>query len=87
MVTRGGAAISIKTVVNKPIKFVGTGEKMEALDVFYPIQEGNFGMGDVVFSREHKNSLMKKKLEEFKIIKNEFGFDDFLTIQQVKRVI
>jgi signal recognition particle subunit SRP54 len=70
----GGAAISIKTVVNKPIKFVGTGEKMEALDVFYPIQEGNFGMGDVVFSREHKNSLMKKKLEEFKIAKKRIWF-------------
>jgi signal recognition particle subunit SRP54 len=76
--------------VNKPIKFVGTGEKMEALDVFYPIRmaERILGMGDVVsLVEEHKNSLMKK-LEEFKENRqNEFGFDDFLTqIQQVKKM-
>ena len=90
--TRGGAALSIKTVVNKPIKFIGTGEKMEALDVFYPDRMADriLGMGDVV-------SLVERAQEQFdqeearkiskKIAKNQFGFDDFLSqIQQVKKM-
>ena len=90
--TRGGAALSIKTVVNKPIKFIGTGEKMEALDVFYPERMADriLGMGDVV-------SLVERAQQQFdeeearkinkKIAKNHFGFDDFLTqIQQVKKM-
>ena len=90
--TRGGAALSIKSVVQKPIKFVGTGEKMEALDVFYPERMADriLGMGDVV-------SLVERAQEQFdqeqarkinkKIAKNQFGFDDFLNqIQQVKKM-
>tara|TARA_B110000902_G_scaffold14164_1_gene16834 strand:- start:365 stop:1693 length:1329 start_codon:yes stop_codon:yes gene_type:complete len=90
--TRGGAALSIKTVVQKPIKFIGTGEKMEALDVFYPDRMADriLGMGDVV-------SLVERAQEQFdqeearkinkKIAKNQFGFDDFLSqIQQVKKM-
>ena len=90
--TRGGAALSIKTVVNKPIKFIGTGEKMEALDVFYPERMADriLGMGDVV-------SLVERAQQQFdeeearkinkKIAKNQFGFDDFLSqIQQVKNM-
>ena len=90
--TRGGAGLSIKTVVNKPIKFIGTGEKMEALDVFYPERMADriLGMGDVV-------SLVERAQEQFdeeqarkiskKIAKNQFGFDDFLSqIQQVKKM-
>ncbi len=90
--TRGGAALSIKTVVQKPIKFIGTGEKMEALDVFYPdrLADRILGMGDVVslveraqdqFDQEEARKISKK------IAKNQFGFDDFLTqIQQVKKM-
>ena len=90
--TRGGAAISIKSVVNKPIKFIGTGEKMDAIDVFYPSRMADriLGMGDVV-------SLVERAQEQFdeeearkiqkKIAKNQFGFDDFLKqIQQVKKM-
>ncbi|MCM4168551.1 Signal recognition particle protein [Arenibacter antarcticus] len=90
--TRGGAAISIKSVVNKPIKFIGTGEKMDAIDVFYPARmaERILGMGDVV-------SLVERAQEQFdeeearkiqkKIAKNKFGFDDFLSqIQQIKKM-
>tara|TARA_B100001057_G_scaffold96932_1_gene93607 strand:- start:791 stop:2119 length:1329 start_codon:yes stop_codon:yes gene_type:complete len=90
--TRGGAALSIKSVVNKPIKFIGTGEKMEALDVFYPERMADriLGMGDVV-------SLVERAQEQFdqeqarkiskKVAKNQFGFDDFLSqIQQVKKM-
>ena len=90
--TRGGAALSIKTVVNKPIKFIGTGERMEALDVFYPERMADriLGMGDVV-------SLVERAQQQFdeaearkinkKIAKNQFGFDDFLSqIQQVKKM-
>ncbi|MDG1291019.1 MAG: signal recognition particle protein [Flavobacteriaceae bacterium] len=90
--TRGGAALSIKSVINKPIKFIGTGEKMEALDVFYPERMADriLGMGDVV-------SLVERAQEQFdqeqarkiskKIAKNQFGFDDFLSqIQQVKKM-
>ena len=90
--TRGGAAISIKTVVNKPIKFVGTGEKMDAIDVFYPerMAERILGMGDVVSlvekAQEHYDEEEARKIQK-KIAKNEFGFDDFLSqIQQVKKM-
>ena len=90
--TRGGAALSIKAVVQKPIKFIGTGEKIEALDVFYPDRMADriLGMGDVV-------SLVERAQEQFdeeqarkiskKIAKNQFGFDDFISqIQQVKKM-
>ena len=90
--TRGGAALSIKTIVDKPIKFVGTGEKMEAIDVFYPerMAERILGMGDVVSlverAQEQFDEEEARKLQK-KIAKNEFGFDDFLTqIQQVKKM-
>lgn len=90
--TRGGAAISIKSVVNKPIKFVGTGEKMDAIDVFYPsrMAERILGMGDVISlverAQEQFNEEEARKLQK-KIAKNEFGFDDFLNqIQQVKKM-
>jgi signal recognition particle subunit SRP54 len=90
--TRGGAAISIKSVVNKPIKFVGTGEKMDAIDVFYPerMAERILGMGDVVSlvekAQEHYDEEEARKIQK-KIAKNEFGFDDFLSqIQQVKKM-
>ncbi len=90
--TRGGAAISIRSVVDKPIKFVGTGEKLEALDVFHPARMADriLGMGDIV-------SLVEKAQEQFdadearklqqKIAKNQFNFDDFLgQIQQIKKM-
>jgi signal recognition particle subunit SRP54 len=90
--TRGGAAISIKAVVNKPIKFIGTGEKMEALDVFYPDRMASriLGMGDVV-------SLVERAQQQFdeaeaeklnrKIRKNQFDFSDFLNqLQQIKKM-
>lgn len=90
--TRGGAALSIKAVVNKPIKFVGTGEKMDALDIFYPKRMADriLGMGDVV-------SLVEKAQEQFdeekakrlqrKIEKNTFDFEDFLDqLQQIKKM-
>lgn len=90
--TRGGAALSIREVVDKPIKFVGTGEKMEALDVFHPERMADriLGMGDIV-------SLVEKAQEQFdadqarkmqkKIAKNQFGFEDFLSqIQQIKKM-
>ena len=90
--TRGGAALSIKSVVDKPIKFVGTGEKMEAIDVFYPsrMAERILGMGDVISlverAQEQFNEEEARKIQK-KIAKNEFGFDDFLTqIQQVKKM-
>ena len=90
--TRGGAAISIKSVVNKPIKFIGTGEKMEAIDVFYPNRMADriLGMGDVVSlverAQEHYDEEEARKLQK-KIAKNEFGFDDFLAqIQQIKKM-
>ena len=89
--TRGGAALSIKAIVNKPIKFVGTGEKMDALDVFYPSRMADriLGMGDVV-------SLVEKAQEQFdeeearklqkKIMKDQFDFNDFLAqLQQIKK--
>ncbi|WP_338410261.1 signal recognition particle protein [uncultured Flavobacterium sp.] len=90
--TRGGAAISIKSVVNKPIKFIGTGEKMDAIDVFYPARMADriLGMGDVVSlvekAQEQYNEEEARKLQK-KIAKNEFGFDDFLTqIHQIKKM-
>ncbi len=90
--TRGGAAITIKSVVNKPIKFVGTGEKMDAIDVFYPSRMADriLGMGDVVSlverAQEQYNEEEARKLQK-KIAKNEFGFDDFLSqIQQIKKM-
>jgi len=90
--TRGGAAISIKSVVNKPIKFIGTGEKMEAIDVFYPSRMADriLGMGDVVSlverAQEQFDEQEARKIQK-KIAKNQFGFDDFLKqIQQVKKM-
>jgi signal recognition particle subunit SRP54 len=90
--TRGGAALSIRSVVDKPIKFIGTGEKMDAIDVFHPSRMADriLGMGDVV-------SLVERAQEQFdeeearkiqkKIAKNRFGFDDFLSqIQQIKKM-
>ena len=90
--TRGGAAISIKSVVNKPIKFIGTGEKMEAIDVFYPSRMADriLGMGDVVSlverAQEQYDEEEARKIQK-KIAKNQFGFDDFLKqIQQIKKM-
>ncbi|MFA7445592.1 MAG: signal recognition particle protein [Flavobacteriaceae bacterium] len=90
--TRGGAAISIKSVVNKPIKFIGTGEKMEAIDVFHPSRMADriLGMGDVVSlverAQEQYDEEEARRLQK-KIAKNEFGFDDFLAqIQQIKKM-
>ena len=90
--TRGGAALSIKSVVNKPIKFVGTGEKMEAIDVFHPARMADriLGMGDVVTlverAQENFNEEEAKKLQK-KIAKNTFSFDDFLSqLQQIKKM-
>ena len=90
--TRGGAALSIRTVVTKPIKFVGTGEKMEAIDVFHPERMADriLGMGDVVSLVERAQMQFDeeeaKKLEK-KIRKNKFDFDDFMSqIQQIKKM-
>ena len=90
--TRGGAAISIKSVVNKPIKFIGTGEKMDALDVFYPERMADriLGMGDVVSlverAQEQFDADEAKKLQK-KIAKNQFSFNDFLDqLQQIKKM-
>ena len=90
--TRGGAALSIKSVVNKPIKFIGTGEKMDAIDVFYPSRMADriLGMGDVVSlverAQEQYDEEEARKLQK-KIAKNQFGFDDFLKqIQQIKKM-
>ena len=90
--TRGGAALSIRTVVDKPIKFVGTGEKMEALDVFHPARMADriLGMGDIVSLVERAQQQFDeeeaKRLEK-KIKKNKFDYNDFYSqIQQVKRM-
>lgn len=90
--TRGGAALSIKSVVNKPIKFIGTGEKMEAIDVFHPdrMAERILGMGDVVSlverAQEQYDEEEARKIQK-KIAKNQFGFDDFLKqIHQIKKM-
>jgi signal recognition particle subunit SRP54 len=90
--TRGGAALSIKSVVNKPIKFIGTGEKMDALDVFHPDRMADriLGMGDVVSlverAQEQFDEQEARKMQK-KIAKNQFGFDDFLDqIAQIKKM-
>jgi signal recognition particle subunit SRP54 len=90
--TRGGAALSIKSVVDKPIKFIGTGEKMEAIDVFHPdrMAERILGMGDVVSlverAQDQYDEEEARKIQK-KIAKNQFGFDDFLKqIQQIKKM-
>ena len=90
--TRGGAALSIRTVVSKPIKFIGTGEKMEAIDAFHPSRMADriLGMGDVVSLVERAQALYDedeaKKMME-KLRKNKFDFDDFMgQIQQIKKM-
>lgn len=90
--TRGGAALSIRTVVTKPIKFIGTGEKMEALDVFHPSRMADriLGMGDVVSlverAQEQFDEEEARKLQK-KIQKNQFDFNDFMKqIQQIKKM-
>ena len=90
--TRGGAALSIKSVVNKPIKFIGTGEKVDALDIFYPnrMAERILGMGDVVTlverAQEQVDEEEAKRIQK-KIAKNQFGYDDFLSqLKQVQRM-
>ncbi|NSW46377.1 MAG: signal recognition particle protein [Bacteroidales bacterium] len=89
---RGGAALSIKAVVNKPIKFIGTGEKMDALDIFYPERMADriLGMGDVVTlverAQEQFDEEEARKLQK-KIAKNQFNFNDFYQqIQQIKKM-
>jgi signal recognition particle subunit SRP54 len=90
--TRGGAALSIRSVVNKPIKFVGTGEKMDAIDVFHPERMADriLGMGDIVSfverAQEQYDEEEAKKLQK-KIAKDQFDFDDFLSqINQIKKM-
>ena len=90
--TRGGAALSIRTVVTKPIKFIGTGEKMEAIDVFHPNRMADriLGMGDVVSlverAQEQFDEEEAKRLQK-KIQKNKFDFNDFLNqIEQIKKM-
>jgi signal recognition particle subunit SRP54 len=90
--TRGGAALSIREVVTKPIKFVGTGEKMDALDIFYPSRMADriLGMGDVVSlverAEEQFDEEQAKRLQK-KIAKNQFDFNDFQEqIQQIKKM-
>ena len=90
--TRGGAALSIKSVVDKPIKFIGTGEKMDAIDVFYPDRMADriLGMGDVISlverAQEQYDEDEARKLQK-KIAKDQFGFDDFLSqVQQIKKM-
>lgn len=89
---RGGAALSIKSVVDKPIKFIGTGEKLDALDVFYPdrMAERILGMGDVVSLVERAQQAFDEeeaKKIQLKVKKNSFGFDDFLSqIKQVQKM-
>ncbi len=90
--TRGGAALSIRTVVDKPIKFVGTGEKMDAIDVFHPSRMADriLGMGDIVSlverAQEQYDEEEAKRLQK-KIAKNQFDFNDFISqIQQIKKM-
>lgn len=90
--TRGGAALSIRTVVTKPIKFVGTGEKMEAIDAFHPSRMADriLGMGDIISlverAQEQYDEEEARRLQK-KIQKNQFDFDDFLKqIQQIKKM-
>ncbi|MCB0787194.1 MAG: signal recognition particle protein, partial [Flavobacteriales bacterium] len=89
---RGGAALSIRSVVDKPIKFIGTGEKLEALDEFHPDRMAGriLGMGDVVSlverAQEQFDEEQARKLQK-KIAKDQFGFDDFLEqVQQIKKM-
>lgn len=90
--TRGGAALSIRSVVNKPIKFVGTGEKMDALDVFYPERMADriLGMGDIVSlverAQEQYDEEDARRLQK-RIAKNQFDFNDFISqIEQIKKM-
>ncbi len=90
--TRGGAALSIRKVVDKPIKFVGTGEKLDALDVFYPKRMADriLGMGDIVSlvekAQEQYDSDQARKIQK-KLAKNQFDFNDFMSqIQQIKKM-
>jgi len=90
--TRGGAALSIRYVVDKPIKFIGTGEKIDAIDVFYPERMADriLGMGDVISlverAQDQFDENQARKLNK-KIAKNKFGFDDFLSqISQIKKM-
>ncbi len=90
--TRGGAALSIKSVVNKPIKFVGLGEKMDAIDVFHPARMADriLGMGDIVTlverAQEQFDEVEAAKLQK-KLAKNQFNFNDFLSqLQQIKKM-
>jgi len=90
--TRGGAALTIRSVVDKPIKFIGTSEKMDGLDVFYPDRMASriLGMGDVISlverAQQQFNEEDARKIQK-KIAKNTFGFDDFLSqIQQIKKM-
>jgi len=90
--TRGGAALSIRSVVNKPIKFVGTGEKAEAIDLFYPTRMADriLGMGDIVSlvekAQEQYNEEEARRLQK-KIAKNQFDFNDFLSqLHQIKKM-
>ena len=90
--TRGGAALSIKSVVNKPIKFVSSGEKMDALDIFYPARMADriLGMGDIVSlvekAQEQYDAEEARKLQK-KIAKDQFDFNDFISqIQQIKKM-
>tara|TARA_Y100000768_G_scaffold388078_1_gene381816 strand:- start:184 stop:1512 length:1329 start_codon:yes stop_codon:yes gene_type:complete len=87
--TRGGAALSIKSVVNKPIKFIGTGEKMDAIDIFHPERMADriLGMGDIVSLVEKAQDLYDEKQARIlnkKIAKSQFGLDDFL--EQIKKI-
>ena len=90
--TRGGAALSIKSVVNKPVKFISTGEKMDAIDIFYPDRMADriLGMGDIVSlvekAQEQYDTEEARKLQK-KIAKNQFDFNDFISqIQQIKKM-
>ena len=87
--TRGGAALSIKSIVDKPIKFIGTGEKMDAIDVFHPERMADriLGMGDIVSLVEKAQNVYDEKEARIlskKIAKSQFGFDDFLA--QIKKI-
>jgi len=90
--TRGGAALSIRSVVNKPIKFVSSGEKLDAIDIFYPVRMADriLGMGDIVSlvekAQEQFDSEEARKLQK-KIAKDQFDFNDFISqIQQIKKM-
>lgn len=90
--TRGGAALSIRSVVNKPVKFIGSGEKLDAIDVFHPERMADriLGMGDIVTlverAQEQFDEAESRKLHK-KIAKNQFNFDDFISqIQQIKKM-